>query len=299
MVKIFDEVVDIGASPIATVSPVAIFCPSGSVGKFGGAFGVGVKVVIDMDAIDGVAANDIEDDIENIASGGGNSWIEPKLAGVVTNPFGVKAGDVVGSEGVFGVDGGAEGIEPSVELETSGVGGMDGEREGIVAWGGALMSGEKSGPGLGLGLIEGVAGGANLEEDRREFEFLGEVEKGEEFGLLGGGGEARFGGPVEIIDRGDPSTTELRRGGRSGGGKGDGGEKNSGKQLLEKDFHENAERRIRVETRLLRDGEEPLRFVAAGRDYWWGGVIGPCLRRRKSALSVVRTRVVSLVRAVR
>ena len=192
MVKIFDEVVDIGAAPIATVATVAIFCPSGIVGKFCGAFWIRVKVVVDMNAIDGVTANDIEDDIENIASGGGNPWIEPKLASVVANPFGVKAGDVVGSEGVFGVDGGAEGIEPSVELETSGVGGIDGEREGIVAWGGALMSGEKGGPRLGFRLIEGVAGGANLEEDRREFEFFGEVEKGEEFGLLFGWGEARF-----------------------------------------------------------------------------------------------------------
>ena len=81
---------------------------------------------------------------------------------------------------------GAIRIEPGVQFQAAFVGLGDGEPEGVVVGGRgfAEVAGQVFGPGFDLGIVEGVAAGADLEDDRIEVECGGAVEDGEEFFFL-------------------------------------------------------------------------------------------------------------------
>ena len=152
------------ATPGVAVFAAAVASVGGAVGELGFLAGrrVGVEVVVDVDAVDVVAAGDVGDDADGVGADAGITKIHPKLAAVSADSVGEAAGDVVGGVGFARGGGGSEGVEPGVELEAAAVGFGDGEGERIVTGGAALFTEEDGGPGFEVGLVEGVAGGADL-----------------------------------------------------------------------------------------------------------------------------------------
>lgn len=59
-------------------------------------FGVGVEVVVDVDAIDVVAADDVGDDLHGLVAGLGESWVKPEEFSVVDHEIGLGPTDVLG-----------------------------------------------------------------------------------------------------------------------------------------------------------------------------------------------------------
>jgi hypothetical protein len=111
---------------------------------------------------------------------------------------------------------GAVGIEPSVEFDAAFVALFDGEGEGVPGGAGwaAHFPGEEGGPGFEGGGVEGIASGADLEDEGIETKVSGFLDEGEELGLLLGGGKAGFGGPVDVAHGGDPGGAHLAGWGR-------------------------------------------------------------------------------------
>lgn len=89
-VEVADEAIDVGAA----------LGGGFSVGEGGVADGVGVEVVVEVDAVDVVAAEDVEDDVECAGAGVGVGGVAPDLGAVAFGDVGGDAGDVVGGGGV-------------------------------------------------------------------------------------------------------------------------------------------------------------------------------------------------------
>src|SRR5882724_3385411 len=138
-----DQAVDIGAAPIITrqsstrsyVLPPArrvrkLNRPSAPVLLF-----VGIEVVVDVNTIDVVAANDVEYHVDRTLSHGRLARIHPQHAPIPLYKLRVGATDVIGGRRRFSRRmASAIRIEPRVELETALVGLGDSELEWIVPW---------------------------------------------------------------------------------------------------------------------------------------------------------------------
>ena len=148
-----DEGVDIIAPPIGEGEVSSTFAVGG-VGvavREEGAFargGVGVKVVVEMNAVHIVAAEDIADDCEEMLLDGGSTGIHPEEVADLFGMFGEAAAGVGGVPGVFRVNGGAEGIEPGVDFEATFVAFVDEGLERIEARGFSLSAREEAAPGF-------------------------------------------------------------------------------------------------------------------------------------------------------
>ena len=250
-VEAFDEAVDVVAAPVVAgelAAAVTVALPTGLVGEVDGFAGgvldlVGVEVIVEVDAVDVVAAEDVEDDAEGVFGGVVFAGVEPELFAVGADEAWLGAADMVGGDFRFGgIVAGAEGVEPGVEFQAAGVGLGDGKSKRIERGFGrfAHLPGEVFGPGfVGRG-VEGIAGRPDLEDDGVEMEGGGAVEYGDEGLLLFGDREAGFGGPVDVGDGGDPGAAEFAReaggidvGGRVVFGSGDGVEEGKKKQAGE------------------------------------------------------------------
>lgn len=173
--------------------------------------GVGVKIVINMDAIDVVAFDDIHDDLERALAGKRGSRIHAEVLFVGPNDGWVGAGDVVARRREGFVRRSAEGVKPCVDLDASGVCLLDAEGEWVVAGVSAHGAAEPLAPGFVVRLVERVGIGADLENDGIDAKTFGGIEHLDELPLLLLGAEAGSAGPVHIIDGGDPRCAEFSR----------------------------------------------------------------------------------------
>ena len=214
-VEALDEGVDVVAPPFGDGHA----SPAGSVGVVGGGVveddfatnGVGVEVVVDVDAVDVVAFGDVNHDLDGAVLNRFVRGVEPELAARRHEVLRMGFADVGGSSRDFLIGAGAVGVEPGVNFKAAFVGFPDREVERVVAVGGgaALLAGEPVGPGFDAGVVKGVGGGADLKDDGVHPELLGKVEEGNHFGALLGGGEPGAGGPVDVPDGGDPGGAEF------------------------------------------------------------------------------------------
>ena len=216
-VELLDEVVDVFASPVIFVEALAVLGVAGGVGEIDLLLvfvenWVGVEVVVDVDAVDVVALDDVDHDVQGSLLDGGFAWIHPEEFSVLLDDCGVGFAEVVVSETVLlgGVEG-AVGVEPAVQFDAVFVAFGDHEFEGVPcgAWGAALLSGEVFAPGFELAFVEGVGGGADLEDEGVEVKLFCPCDDAFEFVALVFDGVVAFGGPVDVVDGGDPCGTEL------------------------------------------------------------------------------------------
>ncbi len=201
LINPLDEPVDARASPVTAVElpPGRLVLPPARVvregelsflpWRVGGEDRIRVEVIVEMDAVDVVAPEDVKDDLQGALRGLRLARIEPEHLAVALHEIGARLADVIGRFLEPRVEAGAVRVEPGVQLEPAPVGLVDPEAERVVVGFGpiSLRAGEVRRPGLEARLVEGVGGGADLEDDRVEPDPGGGVEDADRLALLLGG----------------------------------------------------------------------------------------------------------------
>ena len=157
----------------------------------------------------------IHNHFQGIAPRAGVGRVEHQKIAGGADQFRAGVGHVIfGGGGFVGAGADAERIEPGVEFQAALVAGVHGKSQGIIIGLGRLahFAGEILRPRLDFGIVERVAAGADLQDDGVDMQPDGEVENGEEFGLLPGGVQAGPGGPIQIVDGRHPKTAKFPRG---------------------------------------------------------------------------------------
>ncbi len=180
-------------------------------------FGIGIKIIVDVNAIDIVTAQHVEHDVERVPLHAGIGRILPEVLAVAPHPFGTRHADMIGRGGGFRArDPRAKRIEPGVQLQSAPVGLRHGEGQRIVEGRGsrAHRAGEILGPRFEVRRVQGVARRAHLQNDRVEPEPGGVIEDFEKLGLLLGHGQSGPGGPVDVGFGGNPNAAKFTGHGR-------------------------------------------------------------------------------------
>ena len=233
-INLFDKGIDVEAAPIAPgkfSAGLLVSLPHHVVRKIGRLVapgGIGIEVVVQVDAINVIATDHIHNHAQGIAARAGVGRVEHDHLASGADQFGMGVGhEVPGGGGFVIARAHAEGIEPGVEFQAAPVAFGDGESQGIIIrlGGEAHFAGEKGRPRLDFGIVKRVAAGADLEEDGVQMEEGGAVEDGEEFGFLLAGVQAGMGGPIEVLECRHPEAAEFalgrgRRPGQGGAGRG-------------------------------------------------------------------------------
>ena len=129
--------------------------------------------------------------------------------------FRAGVGDVIpGGRRLVIAQANAEGIEPRVKFQSAAVALGDGERQGIVIRlrREAHFACQECRPRLQFGIVQRVAAGADLEDDGVQVQLDGAVEDGNQLGFLPAGGQARTGGPIQILEARHPEAANSRSG---------------------------------------------------------------------------------------
>ena len=71
------------------------------------------------------------------------------------------------------------------------------------------MAGEIFGPWLQRGLIKRIASGPDLKQQRIKTKLASQIQDGEQFGFLLGGGKAALRGPIDVANDRYPRATKL------------------------------------------------------------------------------------------
>ncbi len=113
--------------------------------------GIGVEVVVHVDAVDVVAVEQVFGDAEGVVAGLGLARVEPEVGAVRAHEVGALVGDVqrrVASDALGVPD--AEGVDPGVDIEARVVGGLEPDLERVVGRDGRLPlpPGQERAPGL-------------------------------------------------------------------------------------------------------------------------------------------------------
>ena len=174
-VELFDKQIDVIAAPVATiVDAVAIGAILCIVGNLNTSNGIGIEVVIDVQAVDIIARHNITDDVANIVAAGLLGRIQQRQTVVLKRPLGMFYNDVVAGIFVRQFRLGTIGINPCVQLHAALVALVDHPRQRIPIGIGfcALFASQIVAPRLDIALVERVALGANLEDDGVATVFL-------------------------------------------------------------------------------------------------------------------------------
>ena len=143
-----DDGIYIAAAPLVFAEAMAIFGKAWLVGKLFACNAVGVKIIVEMNAIEVVSFYKIFDDESNKASGFGIAGVE--VAGgfcgiaIIEKPLGVNAGGMVGGYAAAGsIEHGPVGVYPGMKLHAKLMGFGNHKLQGIVkrCWGQALPAG--------------------------------------------------------------------------------------------------------------------------------------------------------------
>ena len=221
-VELLDEVVDVFATPVVFVHSFAVLGVAGGVGEVDFLLvfvedWVGVEVVVYVDAVDVVAFDDVDHDVEGALLDGGLAWVHPEVGSVLFDHCGVGFAEVVVGDGVLlGWVLGAVGVEPAVQFDAVFVAFVHHEFEGVPGGVGglALLAGEVFAPGFEFAFVEGVGRGADLEDEGVEVELFCPCDDVVEVSLLGFDAVVAVGGPVDVVDGGDPGSAEFAVDGR-------------------------------------------------------------------------------------
>jgi len=93
--------------------------------------GIGIEIVIHVDAVDVVTADDIADDGGHMRPGGRDSGVHDQFVAITEDPLGMVEDRMVSCQGFGSVLGYPVGIEPGVQFHVSFMGFLDPELQGI------------------------------------------------------------------------------------------------------------------------------------------------------------------------
>ncbi len=206
------ELIDVVAPPVAPIVEVAaVLLPGGVVVEGRALLRVRVEEVVEVDPVDVVAVDHVHDHGGHPLADLGIPGIDVGLGAEVDQPVGVALDGVVVGEvlhvGVLKTH--TVGVEPGVQFEAALVGLLHRVLQRVVSGVAALLAGEVAGPGLQLGVVDGVGGGPGVQEDRVQSHIDGVVEPLVQFGLLLVRGQAGLRGPVDVAHGGEPCSAHL------------------------------------------------------------------------------------------
>ena len=179
LIELLDEEVHIIAPPVVDIlDAVVIQTELLIVGDILALYGIGIEIVVHVDAVDIVACDDILGDLADIIAILGHTGIEDEHIVVGEATHWLPRGDMIGGQLLGGLRLGAIGIDPGVELHTAIVALGNHPLKGIPVrlWRLALLPGEETAPRLELALVEGIALRTHLEDDNIDTILLQLVE---------------------------------------------------------------------------------------------------------------------------
>lgn len=210
--------VDVRAAPVVARQRAGVAAPGCLVGErhlvIARAQRVGVEVVVDVHAVDVVAAQHVGDDGQRVRGGAGLGRVEPELVAVAPHQRRLRHRHVRRHVGRLrrGMAR-AVGVEPGVQLEPAPVRLGDPERQRVPRRlrRQALRPAEELGPRLQCRRVDRVAARPHLQHDGVEPDAVRMVEQRQRLGSLlrhRQPGQAR---PVDVVHGGDPGGAELAR----------------------------------------------------------------------------------------
>ena len=123
-----DECVDVGTAPLGSAGEAR---PVGGEGRTVAERrtrpGIGIEVVVDVDAVDVVTACDVEHDGNGLGANFRDAWVHPFVDSISHGSSWKFFEDVVGGRGMFVASEGAVRIKPSVKFDAPFVGFFDSE----------------------------------------------------------------------------------------------------------------------------------------------------------------------------
>ena len=140
--------------------------------------GIGIEIVVDVEAVDVVAAHDVFCHLIYILAVLGLCWVEDKLSVVGEHARRALYGHMVRSQLHRALGLGAVGVDPCVELHAASVALVYHPFEGVPIGRRrlALLAREVAAPRLYVALVEGVTLGSHLKDDGVDPVFLQLVE---------------------------------------------------------------------------------------------------------------------------
>ena len=235
----FDQLVDVLAAPgraVQLATGQQILLPGRLIGKrqfalgatiarvqrgrLGSRTGAGrvdrvrIKVIVDVHAIDIVAAHHVQYHVRRVLRGGGIARVHPQVAAVLLDGRRVGGRETVARQRRLGrrVTGPVR-VEPGVQFQAARMRLRHPEGQRVIhgQWRLALLSGQVFRPRLQLRRVNRVGAGPHLQHNRVQIQGLGAVEDGDRLGLLLGDRQIAAAGPVDIGDRRDPGGAEFAR----------------------------------------------------------------------------------------
>ena len=184
--NVLDEKAHIVAAPILDgAEACAILAVGLLVGNLGACLGVGIEIVVDVQSVNVVAADDVAHHLADVFAVLRYSGIEEQQLAILEEALRMLEIGVGGGQHGGACRLGAVGVYPSVELHAAAVALVNHPLEGVPVGLGchALLTGEKSAPGLQLAGVEGVALSPDLEEDGIDMAALQGIEMPPQGGL--------------------------------------------------------------------------------------------------------------------
>ena len=211
-VYLLDEQVDVVAAPVGLLHPVAVFGKRLLVGEVGAAGGVGVEVVVEVDAVDIVAVDDVHHHVLDELAVLGQTRVEVNflVALIFYKALRLFVVNMSGGKLLGGRGGDAVRVEPGVQLHAALVRLVDHKLQWVPVRRGRLAAlGEETAPGLEFAGVEGVGAGTYLEEDGVDSGGFELVELVGEIALQLGGALLCI---LALVDGVQPGAAELALG---------------------------------------------------------------------------------------
>ena len=177
-----------------------------------GLLGIGVEVVVNVEAIHRIALQHIAKDSQRVLRRAGLARVYPQLLAIALDPARLRTRQMLRAFGALRIElARAVGIEPSVEFDSRAMRLFDPVRQRVVAWAFALGTAEVLAPGFEPAVIERVGTGAHLQDEGVQAQLACPCHRGAHLSLLLGVCQALAAGPIDIGHRGHPGGPELAR----------------------------------------------------------------------------------------
>ena len=210
-VQHLDEGIDVVTPPFTDVAEtIAVALESSLVGDGHACHGIGVEIVVDMEPVDVVAADDVGHYLTDVTVVLGQARVEENQSVVLKEAVGILHIGVHHGQLGGALRLGPERVDPGVQLHAPAVTLLNHPLQGVPIGVGslALLPCQETAPRLVGRVVESVGLATYLEDDRIDAALLHHIELARQIGLHGIAGHA-----LELpVDKLDPSTTELTLG---------------------------------------------------------------------------------------
>ena len=174
LTHLLHEFVDVLPAPVTSVHAAAVCVVGGIVGNGNTGHGIGVEIVVHVNAVHIIAFQDVEHHLADEIAVFGASRIEEEQAVVIEETVGVARVFVTRGQRCCALRLGTERIDPGVQLHLARVALLNHPLQGVPVGVGrrSLLTCQIAAPGLYRALVKCIAFHANLKEDGIDAVFL-------------------------------------------------------------------------------------------------------------------------------